>query len=156
MSDFSHGNSEIRPPWVLTHLSGDRLVKSSTKKTFTDLRKLEHPEVYLLLLTFARETWPRLRIVDDMTPDITAVPFLGNRVARLCPHLYRNGIRFGALSATRTQADRYACISHDGAIFPVQILYHFELSLKEQPPVYCSVVRRMLCDDEMPSFPWDL
>lgn len=71
--------------------------------------------------------------------------------------ILRAGIRYGSCTAPRTDADQYALVSIDGELVPCRIIHHLQIQFHDNAaPVLCSVVRRMVSDDRIPSMPWDL
>jgi len=122
----------------------------------TNLRCLNTPGIYTLLLAFIRSRFPDENVVDDMSSVEQSTPFFGAGSARICPFIIKDGNRFGCSTATRTQADQFATANFAGVQLPCQMLYHFELTVGGHPTFMCSVVRRCLGDETLPSMPWDL
>lgn len=110
----------------------------------------------MLLLKFAQNHWPLLRIVDDFTIEHGATIFMGSKSAKSHAFIYKDGIRFGCATAPRTDADQYACADIAGTRLPCRILYHFELSVANEQPLLCSVIQRLLSDEDFPRLGWDL
>lgn len=140
---FARGSSSILKP---------RRVKKPM-----DLRKLAHPGVYRLLLDYLRSMHPELTIADDMTQTCghDAI-FLAHGSAKLLPFICKDGLRFGSSADSRTQADSHGCVDFPEGRIPCHFLYHFEISVPTRPAIICSVVQRLVSDDNMPTFPWSM
>ena len=134
---------------------GDQILRPMRAKV-SNLRCLENLGIYALLLAFTRTCFPDENIVDDMSVIEHSTPFFGLGSARFCSFIIKDGSRFGCSTATRTQADQFASANFSGVQLPCQILYHFELTIGDHSPFMCSVVRRCLGDEALPSMPWDL
>ncbi|KAI0370386.1 hypothetical protein BV20DRAFT_1035887 [Pilatotrama ljubarskyi] len=136
--------------------ASDSTVKAPRQvKKYSDLRKLPHPDVYQLLLTFLQELWPELRIADDFNLESDCLTFSSTRSARVFPVLSVDSTRYGSIMDKRSSADRFGCVDFRSSRVPCKILYHFGLSVGNSS-VTCSVVQRLISDDNIPAFPWSL
>ncbi|GBE85854.1 hypothetical protein SCP_0803760 [Sparassis crispa] len=136
--------------------SGCTILKPKSAKKFTDLRTFPHPTVYSMLLEYTRKTWPELNIEDDFTTDRNAILFLAARSSKALPFICKDGIHYSSSMDHRSQADRFACIDMDGSRVPCRLIYHFEITISDKPPIVCSIVQRMVSDDDIPTFPWSI
>jgi hypothetical protein len=121
------------------------------------LRQLssDDPLLYHRVLGYCRLLWPNLHLLDDM--DVTAGnAFDSAQAARRFNYIRMNSIRYSSAVSGRTQKDRFALVDFDGICVPWEIRYHFEISIYDKPPDLCSVVRRLVSDDDLPVMPWDL
>ncbi|KAJ7120571.1 hypothetical protein C8R43DRAFT_1136739 [Mycena crocata] len=136
--------------------AGTTILTPKSVRAPTNLRRLPHTNLYALLLAYALTVWTDISIVDDFSTEDGAVPFSGATSATSYPFLVKDGVRYGCLTATRTDADHLALVNIDASRTPCQLLYHFGLTVGERPSVLCSVVRRLETDADIPQFPWDL
>jgi hypothetical protein len=135
---------------------GGQITKSKGRKKATDLRALSHPQIYNLLLKFSQDHWTALRIVDDFTVEPGATLFVGTQSAKSHTFVFKDGIRYGCATATRTDADQYAFVEIEGTRSPCLIQYHFDISVGDESPITCSIVQRMNTDEDFPRLGWDL
>ncbi|KIY48977.1 hypothetical protein FISHEDRAFT_42291 [Fistulina hepatica ATCC 64428] len=142
---------------ALVQRISNQILTPKTCKKLVNIRKLPHAEIYGLLLQYARTVWPDRNVVSDYLlggPMTTAL--ISTSCARIFPFIYKGGVRYGSSYDLRSSADKHAIVSIDGISLPCELIYHFALSIPAQEPVICSVIRRLLSDDGIPSFPWDL
>lgn len=126
---------------------------------YTDLRRISQPgshNMYALILKFAQTVWTDISIVDDMTFTPGTTPLVASACAVSLPVIFKTGLQFGSLLDNRSEADRFACVDFPQAQVPAKLLYHFELSVPSKQPILCSVVQRMVWDDNIPTMPWSL
>ncbi|KIJ59512.1 hypothetical protein HYDPIDRAFT_100577 [Hydnomerulius pinastri MD-312] len=123
------------------------------KKKFTDLRALQLPQVYGMLVTFLREQFHDLNVVDDMTADPDATIFFANRSAKVLPFIFKDGVRYGSVMTTSSDADQFASVLVNDTRLPCKLVYHFQIFLPRKPLLYCSVIQRMVSESPNPSFP---
>jgi hypothetical protein len=135
--------------------SPDLVAPKNVPRKATNLRALPHGEVYGLLLEFARATWPELDLRHDLDLTPGGLLFMSDRVSRVLSYVTRGGVRFGSLTAKRSQRDQNAFVKLNGSNVPCLLVYHFELTAPGQTPAICSVVQRFIRDDDLPRFPWD-
>ncbi|KAG9098520.1 hypothetical protein FS749_003616 [Ceratobasidium sp. UAMH 11750] len=121
----------------------------------TNLHSLPICGLYYLLLDFAHTCWPELNLTSDLELTQGGYPFIHDRVAKILPFIYRNGIKFGYANAKRTQADRFAFVKFDSLLVPCRIEYLFCLTVKDKAPQLCAVVAQLVADKEIPAMPWD-
>lgn len=144
---------------MLMMVSGPTIITSKGKAHPINLRLIPHgnnPNIYLLMLAFARKQWPGLDIIDDFTIKAGATVFHGTQSARSFPFIYKDGIRYGCSMATRTDADQYALVDITGSRVPCRIINHFQISVGNEKPLVCSVIQRLVSNNDIPQFPWDL
>ncbi|GJE95314.1 hypothetical protein PsYK624_114980 [Phanerochaete sordida] len=145
-----------------THLAGFAAESSVTVpkrylKNYFDIRALrDAPQVYQLLLEFARRTWPGVNIVADGTIEEGSTALLFEHSCKLLRVVYKDGVRYGSCEDTRTTLDRFGCVDIENYRYPCNILYHFQLEIPDKDPVNCSVIQRCISDDNIPGMPWDL
>jgi len=133
--------------------------KSLGKVKFSNLRNLEHPVVYQLIVTYLQNEYLDLRIVDDMTAEPGTNILFAARSTRVLPFITKDGIRFGSATATRTDTDQFAGIAMEREhVLPCKILYHFEIHLppSQDHVIYVSAVQKCIIDETIPMMPWDL
>ncbi|EIW73972.1 hypothetical protein CONPUDRAFT_160538 [Coniophora puteana RWD-64-598 SS2] len=139
--------------------SGGTVIPSrQTSKKHVNLRTLQHPEVYGLLISYLQslETLGPLNIVDDMSTgcDITIVSASGS--TRISPFITVNGIRIGSAYTRRTNTDEFAGIETDDSLAPCKVLYHLIVEVPHHAePIYCSAIQRMIQGSDIPEMPWD-
>ncbi|QRV82786.1 Transposase family tnp2 [Ceratobasidium sp. AG-Ba] len=120
-----------------------------------NLHSLPLEGLYYLMLEFARTCWPDLRLTSDVEPVPGGYPFLYDKAAETLPFVYRNGIKFGCATATRTKADRFAFVRFGQSLVPCRIEYLFRLTVEKKEPRLCAVVAQMMADNNIPLMPWD-
>jgi hypothetical protein len=135
--------------------SPDLVAPKNLARKATNLRALPHSEVYGLLLEFARTTWPEIDLRHDLDSAPDGLLFMSDHVARLLSYVTRGGVRFGSLTAKRSQRDQHAFVKLSGHNVPCNLVYHFELTVPGQAPIICSILQRFIRDDDVPRFPWD-
>lgn len=130
---------------------------SKVPRRFSNLRALDRTgTLYSAILAFAQATWPQLRLISDLDfQNQNGTFFLSHKVAKQLQFVYRNSLRYGCASSSRTPADQYALMLVDGRRIPVRILWHFWLEVSTEEPKICSVVARLNMTD-VPLLPWDL
>ncbi|KAG9118540.1 hypothetical protein FRC07_006898 [Ceratobasidium sp. 392] len=138
-------------------ISSASLVAPSTdRQTPTNLRRLEHRQVYELLLAYAQARWPDMDLRHNLDLQPGGTLFMCDQVAYMLSYVTKSGVRFGSASAQRTRRDQYAFVRLDGQSVPCQMLYHFKIQVLGQQPVICSLIKRFVRDDNLPRFPWDI
>lgn len=115
---------------------------------------------YKLLLQHCATLWPALNLVQEFshTPGLA---FVSSSVAREVPYVRKDGIRYGCTANKRTQVDSLALITQslDSQFrYPVEIINFFVVQVPNSglPAHVCALVRRLLSDDDIPHFLWDL
>lgn len=128
-------------------------------KAYTNLRLCQPDgKLYAALLKYSQQLWPDLRLIDDHSLG-DGTPFVASSVARALPYIRKDGLRYGSKNNRRTQADKYAFVKTQpgSSRTPVEILWLFALQVANQRNYHvCAVVRRMLEDENIPQFPWNL
>ncbi|THH15065.1 hypothetical protein EW146_g5356 [Bondarzewia mesenterica] len=141
---------------LLSGFNNDTSIQVLHHSKFTDLRKLAHPEVYGILLEYARTLWLDLNLINYMTIEQGTMIFSASHSVKHLPFLYKGDVHYGSCTAKRTQADQYAVVEFNNLWVPCRLTYHFELQIAGRAATMCSVVKCMLMDDELPIFPWSI
>jgi hypothetical protein len=95
-------------------------------------------------------------LIDEHSTD-DGTNFWAAKVAHVLPYVRKSGIRYGSTSNRRTQADCYAFIE-EGQMkrVPVEISTLVVVKVLDEAPHVCAIVRRMISNDNIPLFPWDI
>ncbi|GBE87684.1 hypothetical protein SCP_1103610 [Sparassis crispa] len=113
--------------------------------------------IYRLALKYSQLLYPELHLIDDLSLE-DEVAFIASRVVRPLTYIRKDGIRYGSTSNKRTKADRYVFIidpsGESGERVPVEIAALLGIKVAEKSPHVCAVIRRMVSDENIPTFPW--
>ncbi|KAJ3512148.1 hypothetical protein NMY22_g15420 [Coprinellus aureogranulatus] len=110
-----------------------------------------------LLFIYCHGQWPQLRRQFHMDPDPDCVRFHGAQVARHLRYVWKDGIRYGCRTNSRTHTDMFAFISGDGGSrVPIVIedLFLIKIEGLNQPAHVCMLIRRMVPAPPDLELPW--
>lgn len=116
-------------------------------------------DTYGLLLEYARRLWPNLHIRRQFMDDGDGPAFIQDKVASRIPYVRKDGLRYGSMGNTRTQADCFAFIVRDDVRVPIRIEHLFLLKVPNtiHPAHACAIIRRLETDTVLPfNLPWAL
>lgn len=138
-----------------TQGGGSEINGPKTKPKQVNLRALDS-KLYTLALTFCRQQWPHLELFHEFDMSSSGYALFSDRMAQTVPFILKSHIRYGCSTSQRTKRDQYAFVDFQGEHVPCQIVHHLILSVADEDPLFCSVVRRFVADEQLPALPWDL
>jgi hypothetical protein len=67
-------------------------------------------KVYTLMLSYFQKLWPELNLIPEFSP-VPGLMFVGSKVTRSLPYIWKDGIRYSCTGNKWTQADSLAFLS---------------------------------------------
>ena len=112
-------------------------------------------DIYTLALDYCCTRWQNLDMISDYSMD-EGTPLFASKSVRTISYMCKDEIRYGCLSNRRTKVDSFAFIREDQQRTPVEINTIMILQIGGEAPHLCALICRMVADNNLPRFPWDL
>ena len=112
-------------------------------------------DIYTLALDYCCMCWQNLDMISNYSMD-EGTPLFASKSVCTISYVHKDGIHYGCLSNRRTKVDSFAFIREDQQRTPVEINTIMILQIGGEAPHLCALIHRMVADNNLPCFPWDL